>query len=62
MQQNLNPEKTTTGASQQTGNTTGGAEDEHKKLDDAAMKAATRAKSRLHDNEDTAGGATEFTK
>lgn len=67
MEQNLNSEKTPARASQgATGDKIGSsavtAEDERKKLDQVAMKAAKRAGNRFREDETTLPGHSEFTK
>lgn len=67
MEQNLNSEKTPARASQgATGNKIGSTavtpEDDQKRMDDVAMKAAKRAENRFREDETTVPGSTEFTK
>jgi hypothetical protein len=64
MEQNLNSEKTPARASQGATSVSGGAgaDDEQKRLDEVAMKAARRAGNRFREDETTVPGSTEFTK
>lgn len=64
MNQNLDSEKTPARASQNpTGSNAVGAEDdEQKRLDEVAMKAARRAENRFREDEGNVPGSTEFTK
>jgi hypothetical protein len=64
MEQNLNAEKTPARASQQPSgsNAVHTDEDEAKRLDDVAMKAARRAQNRLREDEGNVPGSTIFTK
>jgi hypothetical protein len=67
MEQNLNSEKTPARASQgatgdKIGSTTLTGEDDQKRLDEVAMKAAKRAENRFREDEGKVPGSTPFTK
>jgi hypothetical protein len=64
MNQNLDSEKTPARASQQlTGsNAVTPEDDEQKRLDDVAMKAARRGENRFREDEGNVPGSTIFTK
>lgn len=64
MNQNLDSEKTPARASQQPSgsNAVTDENDEQKRLDDVAMKAARRAQNRFREDEGNVPGSSEFTK
>lgn len=64
MNQNLDSEKTPARASQSStgSNAINADDDEQKRLDDVAMKAARRAQNRFREDEGNVPGSTEFTK